>query len=172
MEPILQELRQFEPLLVLISLGMFLILFIWNMVLHMNIRKIQQKSAEFFAGNDVKNIEDIIVGHSRTLKALDKDIQELYNISNQINNLAHRGLHKFAMVRFNPFKDVGGDQSFSVAMLNGKNNGIVISSLYTREGARIYSKAIQAGESEKYPLTDEEKEAIKLAKTSETKKIN
>ena len=97
-------------------------------------------------------------------------IQELYNISNQINALAFSGFHKFGLVRFNPFKDVGGDQSFSLAILNGKDNGIVISSLFTREGTRVYSKSISAGEAEKYPLTEEEKEAIKKA-TQKQKKI-
>jgi hypothetical protein len=49
---------------------------------------------------------------------------------------------------------------------------LVLSSLFTREGARIYTKSILAGESEKYPLTDEEKEAIKIANSLEAKKIN
>jgi hypothetical protein len=75
------------------------------------------------------------------------------------------------MKRFNPFKEVGGDQSFSVALLNGKNNGLVISSLYTREGTRIYAKAITNGLSEKHPLTEEEEEIIKLANLNDSKKI-
>jgi len=110
------------------------------------------------------------LNQTRTIKVLDKDIQELYNISNQINALALRGLHKTAIVRFNPFKDIGGNQSFSIAFLNGKNNGLTLSSLFTREGARIYSKSIVAGQSEKYPLTEEEKEAIEIAMKTETKK--
>ena len=61
------------------------------------------------------------------------------------------------------FGDIGGDQSFALALLDGKNSGIVISSLHTREGTRIYSKPIIKGESEKYTLTEEEKQAIKTA---------
>lgn len=172
MQIILNLLRNYEPIAILSLLALAIILFIWNIFIHLKLRKMHQKSTEFFAGNDVKSIEDIIVGHSKSIKALDKDIQELYNISNQINMLAHKGLHKFGMVRFNPFKDVGGDQSFAIAMLNSKNNGLVISSLYTREGTRVYAKAILAGESEKYPLTEEEKQVIKTAKLTDTKKIN
>jgi len=172
MQVILNLSRNYEPMATLALLAVFIILLIWIIYLHLSLKKMRKKSAEFFAGNDVKSVEDVIVGHSKSIKALDKDIQELYNISNQINMLAHKGLHKFGMVRFNPFKDVGGDQSFAVAMLNSKNNGLVISSLYTREGTRIYSKAITGGESEKYPLTEEEKQVIKLAKLTETKKIN
>ncbi len=172
MDFIYQIAKSHQGTFILIALGLFIVILAWNTALQIKIRKIQQKNAEFFAGNGVKNMEDVLVGHSHSIKALDKDIQELYNISNQINVLAHRGLHKFAMVRFNPFNDVGGDQSFSIAMLNGKNNGLVVSSLYTRDGTRVYSKAIQGGKSEKHPLTEEEEEAVKLAKLNDTKKLN
>ncbi len=105
----------------------------------------------------------MLLAQAKTLRILDKDIQELYNISNQINNLSFRSLHKIGLVRFNPFKDVGGNQSFSLALLNGKNDGLTISSLFTREGAHIYFKSITAGESQKYPLTKEERKAIQKA---------
>lgn len=142
---------------------LFFILFVWIAVLAVKIRKIKKKSEEFFAVSKVENIEDLIISHSKMLKTLDRDIQELFNISNKINNLALRGLFRVGVVRFNPFKDVGGDQSFAIALLNGKNNGLIISSLYTREGTRIYSKIIVDGQSEKYPLTAEEKQAIEMA---------
>lgn len=146
----------------------FLILFTWNIVLHV---KINRQKKPMITGDQPANIETILGNHDKSLKLLDKDIQELYNISNQINALAFKGLHKFGMVRFNPFNDVGGDQSFAISFLNGKDSGIVISSLYTREGTRIYSKSIINGESEKYPLTDEEKKAISIAKAQKMKQV-
>lgn len=172
MQNFLNLLSTYMPYAVLALSVLAIFLFSWNIILHHNIRIMRQRSHDFFAGNNVKNIEDIIIGHSKTLKILDKDIQELYSISNQINMLALKGIHKIGVVRFNPFKDIGGDQSFSIALLNGKKDGLVLSSLFTREGARIYTKSILAGESEKYPLTDEEKEAIKIANSPENKKIN
>ncbi|HAT74217.1 MAG: hypothetical protein US30_C0012G0014 [Candidatus Moranbacteria bacterium GW2011_GWF2_36_839] len=150
-------------LIFLVFFGLFLLFLLWITLLQIQLSKLKNKNKTFFAESSVKNIEELILAHSKNLKLLDKDIQELYNISNQINNLASRGFHKFALIRFNPFKDVGGDQSFSLALLNGKNDGITISSLFTREGARIYSKSIISGISEKHPLTEEEKEAIVLA---------
>lgn len=146
----------------------FLILFTWNIILHV---KINRRGKPLVTGNEPANVETILENHEKSLKLLDKDIQELYNISNQINALAFKGLHKFGMVRFNPFNDVGGDQSFAIAFLNGKDSGIVISSLYTREGTRVYSKSIINGESEKYPLTDEEKKAISIAKAQKMKQV-
>jgi hypothetical protein len=131
----------------------------------------RKKRGDFDLGETGLKIQESLAHHAKLIKSLDKDVQELYNISNQINALSLRGLHKVAMIRFNPFKDLGGDQSFSIALLNGKNNGIVISSLHTREGTRVYSKAISSGKSEKHPLTEEEEQVVKQAISSEIKKM-
>lgn len=147
-----------------------IILLLWNVILSLKLRKIKKKNEEYFSGSGVKNIEELILNQVKAVKLLDKDIQELYVISNKINSLATRGLYKIGVIRFNPFKDIGGDQSFSIAFLNGKNNGLTISSLYTREGTRIYAKSILEGKTEKYPLTEEEKEAIKQAMESKATK--
>lgn len=151
--------------------GSVVIFFVWNIFLQVNLTRLKKKDPDISIENP-KHIEAIFSQHAQNLKTLDKDIQELYRISNQIHSLAHRGLHKTGLVRFNPFKDIGGDQSFAIALLNGKNNGMVISSLYTKDGTRVYSKSIAGGKSEKYSLTEEEEQAIKIAMASEVKKVN
>ena len=160
-----------EIILLALSAVVFLLL-IWNILLQIGVSRLKKKHVEIFAGNKAKNLEEVILQQTKGLKLLDKDIQELFNISNHINNLALRSIHKVGIVRFNPFKDVGGNQSFAIALLNGKDCGIVISSLYTREGTRVYSKDVKNGISDKYPLTEEEMEAIKMAQKSEPKKVN
>ena len=71
-------------------------------------------------------------------------------------------IQKVGLVRFNPFSQTGGNQSFSLALLDGNNNGLVISSFHSREGTRIYAKIIKEGE--KSSFSNEEKEAILKAK--------
>ena len=131
-----------------------------------------QKNIEIlFSGKEAKDLESILLDHSKEISDIDKEIQELFEISNKIHNLSQRSIHKVGIIRFNPFKDIGGDQSFALALLDGKDSGLVMSSLHTREGTRIYSKPIIKGESEKYTLTDEEKAAIKNAITIKPTKI-
>jgi hypothetical protein len=95
-----------------------------------------------------------------------KDLKEDFEkISEELESL--KGGHKFSVqkvgiIRFNPFSDVGGDQSFSLALLDGSNNGVVVTSLYSREENRVYGKPIKGGQSE-YSLSKEEKEAINKA---------
>ena len=96
-----------------------------------------------------------------------KDLEENFEkISQDLENFKKESLlslQKVGTVRFNPFSEVGGDQSFSIALLDGNDDGVVITSLYSREGNRVYGKPIKAGQSE-YSLSKEEKEAIEKAK--------
>lgn len=80
---------------------------------------------------------------------------------------------KIGMIRYNPFGNVGGDQSFSLALLDENNSGFIVTSLYSRDGNRIYGKPIKNGASE-YQLSEEEKRAINEAKNNDkqTGKLN
>ncbi len=133
--------------------------------------KLKSKQKKLLKENNAENLEEVVYKQAGAIKNLDKDIQELYNISNKINSLALKGIHKTAVIRFNPFKDIGGDQSFSIALLDGKDNGLVISSLHTKEGTRVYTKSISKGKPEKHALTQEEEKVIKKAINQSSKKI-
>jgi len=109
-----------------------------------------------------ENLQEIV----KQLDDLKKEINEL---SKNVDNLKKESklcIQKIGIIRYNPFKEVGGDQSFSIALLDANNNGLVITGLFTRDGTRIYSKPIKSGLSE-YILSLEEKEAIKKAINSD-----
>lgn len=111
-----------------------------------------------------KNFKEVL----DCLKSLE---ERLGSVSRKIDNLKKEGkfcIQKFGMVRFNPFSEVGGDQSFSIALLDANDDGIVITSLYTRDGNRVYAKPVKAGASD-YSLSAEEKEAINKAKGGKNK---
>lgn len=69
-------------------------------------------------------------------------------------------VQKTGLVRFNPFSDTGGSHSFALALLDGRDDGIVISSLHSRDQTRIYSKPVKGGKPVAYEFSKEEKEAI------------
>lgn len=134
-------------------------------------RRIKKKLSVFFSGKEAKDLEQILVEQLHETKELDREIQELFEISNRLREHALKSIHKVSTLRFNPFKEVGGNQSFCVALLDGKNSGLVISSLHTREGTRVYAKPVVGGQAESFPFTDEEKTTIAQAiqgKTSPT----
>jgi len=104
---------------------------------------------------------------------LEGDIEKLFQEIEEMKEKNKFSIQKLGIVRFNPFSEVGGDQSFSIALLDGNNDGMVITSLYTRGSNRLYGKPIKAGSSQ-YSLSQEEKKAIELAKNhgEEKSKLN
>jgi hypothetical protein len=70
-------------------------------------------------------------------------------------------VQKIGILRFNPFADTGGDQSFILSILDGNNNGIVLTSLHNRGSTRWYAKNVRRGEGVDHQLSEEEKKAIK-----------
>ena len=118
---------------------------------------------EFFASGLGKDLEQILIDQNRGLTRLSTDLKELDQSLTQLYKDNRSNLQKVGFVRFNPFDDAGGNISFTLALLNAQDEGVVISSLHGRDGTRVYAKSVQAGRSES-KLTDEEIQAIKEAK--------
>ena len=106
-----------------------------------------------------KNLKEISDQFRNLEENLEKVIKEIENLKEE-NKFS---IQKIGIVRFNPFSEVGSNQSFSIALLDGNDNGAVITSLYTREGNRVYGKPVNNGLS-KYSLSKEEKQALEEAK--------
>lgn len=104
-------------------------------------------------------LENLIKDQGLVNKKADILKQELESLSKE----KQKYFQKQALVRFNPFEDTGGDQSFIVALLNGINNGFVISSLHSRSGTRVYAKQIQGAKPVGHEFSKEEKEVVEKA---------
>lgn len=137
-----------------------------NVFIFLKIKKINEKAEEFFLGKNGKDLEKIIIGQKKQIEKNKKDIKELFDAYEKIYKIAFKGIHKVGVIRYNPLGDMGGNQSFVIVFLDGDSSGVVISSLYTREGTRLFGKPIIKGKCFEYPLTDEEKSAIKNATVS------
>jgi hypothetical protein len=112
-------------------------------------------------------------GEGRSLEAtLDAHLDKVYAVAAELDELSarsamleangRRAIQRVGLVRFNPFEDTGGNQSFALALLDAEGNGWVLSSLHARTGTRVYAKAIRDGRSEG-ALSEEETAAIKQA---------
>lgn len=118
-------------------------------------RKISQGKNQ----NLTQVLETIINRQDLTSKNIAKIVHEI----SQLGTLTKSSFQKSSLVRYNPFEDTGGDQSFAIALLNGNNSGIVVSSLHSRTGTRVYAKQIVNGKAASHELSKEEKEAIDKA---------
>ena len=94
------------------------------------------------------------------------ELERLARLEAQVETLATRGrgaVQHVGVVRFNPFEDTGSNQSFALALLDDRSDGVVISSLHSRQSTRLYLKPISGGRSET-ALSEEEAEALRRAR--------
>lgn len=108
--------------------------------------------------NLVKVLESVINSQERNRVRLLELTKEL----KQLSDLSNYHIQKVGIVRFNPFRDLGGDHSFTIALLDAQDTGLVITGLHTRERTRVYVKAVKKGKAE-YELSEEEKKALNKA---------
>ncbi|MFH1656790.1 MAG: DUF4446 family protein [Candidatus Nealsonbacteria bacterium] len=105
-----------------------------------------------------ENIKELVSYIEKLEQKVDGLEKNLENVKKQ----SKFSIQKAEIIRYNPFSSAGGNQSFSIVLLDADNNGMVVTSLFTQESNRVYGKPIKNGESE-YTLSDEEKEIIKRA---------
>jgi hypothetical protein len=123
----------------------------------------EKRLKRFFLGKKAKDLEDTIVILETEINKLNKAKENIEKEVSIINRKLKKSIRGLETIRFNPFPDQGSNQSFAVGMLNEEGDGLVISSLYSRERMSIFAKPIKRGAST-YELSTEEKEALKKAK--------
>ena len=95
-------------------------------------------------------------------KDVSKTLSEIQKWIVEFEDKSRLHVQKVGIIRFNPFEEMGGDHSFSLALLDGKDTGFVVTGLHTRERTRVYLKDIKKGKSN-LELSTEEKKALELA---------
>ncbi len=142
---------------------------IWAGCISVYLIKVIGHYKKLVKGSNNLNLEKILEGIIKKLELEEKNIRELSQNLSFLENRSKEHYQKVCLLRFNPFEDAGGDQSFVIAMLDGSDNGFVISSLHSRSGTRVYAKAVSAGRATAHSFTKEEREAVDKA---QKKKIN
>ena len=151
---------------VYILIGMlitFLILLIIVITLVVNQKKLKKKYNKFMEGASGRSLEEEIIKNFAQISSLKEDINK---INNNIDNIEENFLsvfQKIGVVKYDAFKEMGGRLSFTLALLDKKNNGFIINSVHgSSDGCYTYLKEIINGESF-LELSNEEKEALDMA---------
>lgn len=109
-----------------------------------------------------KNIEEDLQRYMDKVEDVQKQSDEIINYCKNINSDIEKCIQKIGIVRYSAFKDTGSDLSFALALLDEKNDGVVLNGIYSREMSNIYAKPIENGKS-KYTISAEEQQAIDKA---------
>jgi len=147
-----------EQILIYVLVGMFVVVLVW-------VIRLEFKFSRILRGKNARDLEDTIVALGKEVTALHLSRKQTEEYLAEAEKRIKRSVQGVNTVRFNPFKGsgAGGNQSFATALLNENGDGVVLSSLYSRERVSVYAKPIHAFSSE-YELTAEEKQAIKDAR--------
>ncbi len=123
---------------------------------------LRRRFTSALSNQDGDSIEQTLGAHLKRVEAVDKHLGQLDQAYKRLADSGSLASQKISIVRFNPFGDTGGDQSFVLAVLDAHNSGYVLTSIHGREGTRVYVKPIDYAKS-KYPLSVEEKKALSQA---------
>jgi hypothetical protein len=147
-----------QPIYLYIAIGLgvtTLLLAVWVLILELRLRKL-------FKGKSGRDLEEVISSIRKELSKTNITVEEIEKYLKTAEVRIQKSVQKIGLVRFNPFENTGSNQSFAISLLDEKNDGIVISSLYSRDKMGVYAKPIVNGKSE-YSLSEEEEEAIEQA---------
>jgi hypothetical protein len=124
--------------------------------------KTEKRFRKIFMGKKANDLEESIIALGEDIKKLTATKDSAERELSSINKKLKQSIRGLGTVRFNPFPDQGSNQSFAIGIMNEEGDGVIISSLYSRERMSIFAKPVKGGKSE-YELTNEEKEALKKA---------
>lgn len=140
--------------------NLLLIVFgVWILVVSVLIYRLLALFNKLTKGVEAKDLKSVLEKVFNQEAKNQKDIQELGKRLSVVETGSRLHIQKVGLVRFNPFKELGGDHSFSLAILDGESSGVLITSLHTRDRTRVYLKSIKKGKSD-VELSEEEKKAL------------
>ena len=139
-----------------------LALLVWVTLLQRSESRLRGRLRRVLPSGGSTSLDELLERQVERVEQLGSRVDALNKLQHDLEEVASHTIQKVAIVRYNPFKDTGGDQSFAIALLDPLGNGAVVSSLHSRTDTRVFAKPVQSGRS-KYPLSDEEQEAIRKA---------
>jgi hypothetical protein len=147
-----------------------IIVLIWLAVLSYYTYRAHRGYSILVRENEKGDLADFIGKIIGKLEMNRVSIEELKKGLEELHFKTLLNVQKVGILRYNPFENTGGDQSFVMAILDGKDNGVVLSSLHTRGLTRWFAKNVVGGKGEDFELSKEELEAIKKASVLRLKK--
>lgn len=155
-------IRDYNALIILGLAALDLILLMVAVSLSARFSKFARRRKVKLDSGQLGEIVDYITDQSHTLDAIKNTLSGVSTKQDDLDTALAWCVQHVGVVRFNAFDDVGGEQSFTLALLDANKTGVIISSLHGRQDCRAYIKSIDKGETERL-LSEEEQRAVKAA---------
>ncbi|MGC8667434.1 MAG: DUF4446 family protein [Chthonomonadales bacterium] len=161
MNAIAAHRTEVDAALVLALMAMMLIV----CLLYLRVGRLNRLYLRLTRNTSGGNIEEILIGYMDTVRQVEARLARMEERVEELARVQKTCLQRIGVVRFDAFEEVGGKQSFAVVLANAQDDGVVLSSVYSRRDVRIYAKFLHAGKPS-HPLTDEEREALDQARAN------
>lgn len=147
-----------------IVMGLAALVFILIIIMIINsvkMSKMKKRLDKFMSKDDV-NLEELLVQYTKKLNNLLEHDKEMQTSIEHMEKSVKNCIQKIGVVRYQAIQNMGADLSYTVALMDESNNGVVFNGIYGRDGCYTYAKPLEDGKS-KYNLSEEEEQAIKKA---------
>lgn len=148
-----------------LGIAIIVLLAIFATGLLLTFRRMRRLEARFdtlFENVSEDNVTRMLTEYLTTVRGTAATVQRVKSEHDQIARIMPRTIQHVGLIRFSPFHDTGGDQSFALALLDGHRDGVIVTGLHSRTESRLYAKPVERGESN-YTLTPEERHAMDRA---------
>ena len=146
----------------IVMLVLIIVLFVLYFRVSMNYNRLKNSYNTFMKGKDGKTLENSLKEKFDEVEAVLRVTKQNRQDIKDMSRILKRNFHKFGIVKYDAFNEMGGKLSFAIAMLDGNNSGWIINAMHSREGCYTYIKEIIKGESY-IELAEEEAEALDKA---------
>ena len=153
--------------IILALMVLVLILIIIIIMTYVSLNRLENRYRKLMRGVNNKNLEEMVLSYLDKIDEVKEENQGMRQMYDVMNSKVKTCVQKTSMVRYKAFEDVGSDLSFSIALLDGNDNGAILTSIYGRNESTTYAKPIDKGMS-RYDLSEEEKKVLEQAMSSKS----
>ncbi len=171
MEWVIGFFQQYNTLLLIGSLVLNIFIIIFLIVNINTTSTLKDRYRRLTGGTDGKQIEEILFGHIEKVETMHEHLEQIENKLNIFGNHLSFCIQKVGIIRYSAFDDTGSDLSYSIALLDENNDGIIITGIYGRTETVSYAKPVKDGTSN-YSLSVEELQALKRAKANALDRVD
>lgn len=168
MDILINTINELIPYLIVGMVIIIILLFIMVIVLFKAVGRIENKYRRLMKGTNNKNLEEILLERLNSIDEAKEISERALKECEKLEIKLKDCIQKVAIMRYKAFENVGSDLSFSIAMLDDKNDGVILTGIYGRQESTTYAKPIDKGIS-RYDLSDEELYVLNEASNKENK---
>lgn len=154
-----QNLSHYWPVLIGFLVLFTLILLVRLATLQRRAARLEARIDDLFGDSSDENVGRMLAEYLTTVRGTAATVSRIKAEHDDMAAILPNAIRHVGLVRFSPFHDTGGDQSFALALLNGRGDGVVVTALHSRNDSRLYAKPVEQGSSS-YSLSPEEREAM------------